>query len=227
MGFFREIGEMFEEAEERREWRQMERLEEREMLAEEEWELEGMMFDPYLHGDLLFDPALGCHGVMYNGMWRPLDFVNGSWVFVHPSRYRMPRAYRPQNLMPPQMQGGYPPQGQYQGGYGQGPMQGGYGQPPMQGGYPPQGQNQGGYRQPPQGPSGYSQQPPMPQAQAAQITCSRCQAVQPAGAHFCASCGNDLRAAAAAASGQAHCTACGAILAAGARFCASCGRSQV
>jgi hypothetical protein len=215
------------------------------MLAEEVWEMEGMMFDPFMHGDMFFDPMLGCHGVMWNGMFHPLDFMNGNWMFVHPSRFSMPRGYMPQNRMPPQiggygqppMPGGYAPQGGYAGGYGQ--PQGGYAPPPsgyapMQGGYPqaqggygqPQGgygQPQGGYGQPPQGQAGTGPRPQMPQtpAQTNQITCSRCQASQPAGSNFCASCGNDLRAAT-----QAKCYACGAVLNAGARFCTSCGKSQ-
>jgi RNA polymerase subunit RPABC4/transcription elongation factor Spt4 len=191
------------------------------MMAEEIWEMEGMMYDPFMHGDMFFDPMLGCHGVMWNGMWHPLEFGNGGWTFVHPSRYRMPRGYVPQNMMPPQfsgygqapLQGGYAPQGGYPGGYGQ--AQGGYGQP------------QGGYGQQPQGQAGYGSRPQMPQAPAQpdRITCPRCQASQPAGSHFCSACGNDLRAAAAPT--ETHCSACGAVLAAGARFCPSCGRSQV
>lgn len=236
MGFFREMENLFIGASEM-------------MMAEEIWEMEGMMYDPYSHGDMFFDPMLGCHGVMWNGMWHPLDMINGSWMFVHPSRYNMNRGYIPQNMMPPQvsgygqgpMQGGYPPQGGYsrqQGGYVQ-QGQGGYSQQGAggysqqgPGGYSQQGaggyqQGQGGYNQPQQGQAGYGQRPQQQQnpAQADQITCPKCQASQPSGSRFCASCGNDLRASAAAA--QAHCTACGAVLSAGAKFCTACGRSQV
>src|SRR5713101_8225875 len=96
MGFFDFLGDMVEEHEER-EWRE-------EIYEEEAWEwgMEGMFWDPYQHGDLLFDPVLGHHGVMYNGTWHPLDYDNGSWVFVHPRRFGMPRNYRPQNMLPPQ-----------------------------------------------------------------------------------------------------------------------------
>ena len=92
-----------------------------------------------------------------------------------------------------------------------------------QGGYP---QPQGGFSQPPQGQAGPGQRSQMPltPAQTNQITCSRCQASQPAGSNFCASCGNDLRAATTAT--QAKCYSCGSVLSAGARFCTSCGRSQ-
>jgi hypothetical protein len=211
MGFFDRVGDFFEEREEREEWRERreEYLEEREeFLEEEEWELEGGMYDPYRHGEMFFDPSLGHHGVMYNGVWHPLEFSNGSWIFVHPRRYNVPRRYQPRNLMPPQQPG-------FATGFGQPPAQGGYGQP------------QGGYGQP----QGMGQMPgfnrPAPAPQAASLTCPRCQAVQPAGTSFCSSCGNDLRASAASASAGAHCTACGAVLAAGARFCAACGRSQV
>lgn len=169
MGFFRDLENIFVGGAEM-------------MLATEMWEMEGMMFDPFMHGDMFFDPMLGCHGVMYNGMFQPLDFMNGNWTFVHPSRFNMPRGYMPQNMMPPQiggygqppMQGGYMPQGGYgqaQGGYGQPqggytPGQGGYpqgqgGYPQSQGGYP---QGQGGYQQPqggyPQGQGGYPQARP-------------------------------------------------------------------
>lgn len=238
MGFFRELGEMFEEAEERREWRQMERMEAQEMiLAEEMWEMEGMMYDPFLHGNLTFDPMLGCHGVMFNGMFHPLDFVNGGWAFVHPARVNMPRMYQPQGLLPPQgnfgppMGGGFGQQAPYQGGYGQ---QGQQGYPQQQGfgQQPPVGYQQGQYQPPPMGqsyqpqPPPMGQQPPRPQMmpQAGGLTCSRCNAAQPAGTRFCSSCGNDLSAMVAAVA--AKCISCGASLAHGARFCASCGHAQ-
>src|SRR5207237_1214001 len=116
------------------------------------WEMEGAFYDPPLHGDMYFDPRLGHHGVMYNGLWHPLDFVDGNWVFAHPARFGVPRNYRPQNLQPPQGPGsggayGYSQQpgayGQPQGGYGYTQQQSGYGQP--QGGY---GQPQSGYGPP-------------------------------------------------------------------------------
>ncbi len=222
MGFFDEIGEMFEE-------RREERFERDMFLAEEEWEMEGMFFDPYSHGDMYFDPVLGHHGVMYNGRWHPLDSVNGNWQFAHPSRFGVPRNYRPQNLMPPQAPsygGGYPQQGGYaqppRPGYGQ-QQQGGYSQQP-QGGYGQQPQS--GYAQQPQG--GYGQQQPAarPALQATGITCSRCHTAQPAGTHFCSSCGNDMSAVAAPAA-PAKCSGCGTALAPGVRFCSGCGRSQV
>src|SRR5258708_5165077 len=106
--------------EERRERRQMEEfIEEVEEEEEEEWLMEGVMFDPYMHGELFFDPQLGHHGVMYNGRWHPVEYMNGSWAFAHPRRFGVPRRYQPQNLMPPQVQG-------YGGGYNQ-QAQGGYG----------------------------------------------------------------------------------------------------
>lgn len=176
VGFFDRIGEMFEEREERRE--RQEYLEEREEFLEEmEWEMEGSYYDRYAHGDLFFDPALGHHGVFYNGVWHPLDYRDGSWVFVHPRLYNVPRGYQPTGVMPPQ-QPGY-----------------------------------GGFR---------PTAPPQP----AQLMCPRCRAPQPVGAHFCASCGNDLQAAAQPGTAS-HCSACGAALTAGARFCGSCGRSQL
>jgi DNA-directed RNA polymerase subunit M/transcription elongation factor TFIIS len=232
------------------------------MLATEVWEMEGMMFDPLMYGDMFFDPMLGCHGVMYNGMFHPLDYMNGNWTFVHPSRFNMPRGYMPQQMLPPQiggygqppMGGGYMPQGGYPGGYGQpqggyAPPQGGYpqsqsGYPQSQGGYQPgQGgypQSQGGYQQPQggyqQGQGGYPQSQPQggynqqgqasPAQRTDQITCPRCHTQQASGARFCASCGNDLRAAAATPTAQAKCTNCGATMTAGARFCSSCGQSQ-
>jgi double zinc ribbon protein len=214
MGFFRDIERAIEGFEMRQEIRQEERLMADEMwLAEERWELEGAFYDPFQHGDLYFDPVLGHHGVRYNGIWHPLDFINGNWVFVHPSRFGVPRNYQPQNLQPPQGPG-------YGGGYGQ-PQPGGYGQPQPDGYGQPQ---PGGYGQPQRG---YAQSQPgsalPPQARG--VTCSRCHAANPAGARFCESCGNDLSAPAGAAPAL-HCTSCGHTLSAGARFCPSCGQAQ-
>jgi len=238
MSFFNNIERAIEGWEVRQEIRQEEMW-----LAEERWEMEGMMFDPFLHGDMFFDPMLGHHGVMYNGMWHPLDFVNGNWMFMHPAQFGVPRGYQPRNLMPPQGPGygggGYSQQGYDQQGYGQqgyGQQQGGYGQQQgygqsqqqgygqQQGGY---GQSQQqGYGQPPQQQQGYR---PAPQQspQTNGVTCPRCHAVSAAGSKFCASCGNDLSAQATATVTGAHCSSCGAALTAGARFCPSCGHSQV
>ena len=49
------------------------------------------------------------------------------------------------------------------------------------------------------------------------VSCPNCQAENPAGAKFCASCGTSL------APAVAHCTNCGEELASGVKFCASCG----
>jgi membrane protease subunit (stomatin/prohibitin family) len=49
------------------------------------------------------------------------------------------------------------------------------------------------------------------------VSCPGCQADNPTGAKFCSSCGTSL------APAVAHCTSCGTELAAGAKFCASCG----
>lgn len=169
MSFFDNIGRAIENFEERQVLRQEERMMFDDMiLADEMWEMEGTCYDPFLHGDMFFDPYLGHHGLMYNGMWHPLDYVNGNWMFVHPSRFNVPRNYQPQNLQPPQFQ---------QAGY---PQQGGYGQQPVQGGYQQQG--------------GYNQMTP----QAGGGACPRCHAMNAAGSRFCASCGNDLSAQSAA-----------------------------
>ena len=207
MSFFNRIENALENWEERNEIRREERW-----LAEEEWEMENQFFDPYMHGEMFYDPFLNHHGVMYNGMWHPLDYVNGNWVFAHPSRFGVPRYYQPQNLQPPQVPGygGYPQQGNYNQNQSQGPYsqpQGGYSQ--SQGAYGQQ-QNQGGYA---------------PAPQATTITCPRCHSAQPAGSRFCASCGNDLSAVA-AGNATTTCGNCGASMAAGARFCASCGHQR-
>jgi membrane protease subunit (stomatin/prohibitin family) len=52
----------------------------------------------------------------------------------------------------------------------------------------------------------------------AMVTCTSCQAAQPAGSKFCSSCGSALPPPA------GHCAACGADNAATARFCAQCGQ---
>ncbi len=52
----------------------------------------------------------------------------------------------------------------------------------------------------------------------AMVTCTNCQAAQPAGSKFCSSCGSALPPPA------GHCGACGADNAATARFCAQCGQ---
>jgi hypothetical protein len=256
MGFFNNLGRMIENFEEGQIIRQEQQFmfQQDMILAEEEWLMEGQMFDPYQHGQMFFDPVLGHHGVMYNGLWHPLDFVNGAWMFAHPSRFGVPRNYQPQNLLPPQAAGyggGYPPQPPMQG-YSQGPAQGyPQQQPPMQSypqqppvqnyspgpvqGYPQQQPPTQSYpqQQPPaqgtypqQSRAGYQPAPAAPQA--AGVTCSRCHAVNPAGGRFCSSCGNDLNAAppAPSASVAAFCTGCGAAMADGARFCASCGRPR-
>jgi len=57
-----------------------------------------------------------------------------------------------------------------------------------------------------------------PQAGGAPVTCSKCNAVQPAG-KFCSECGNPL------AVMKKFCTGCGGELAANAKFCANCGTS--
>jgi hypothetical protein len=250
MGFFNNLGRMIENFEEGQIIRQEEQLmfQQDMIMADEEWLMEGQMFDPYMHGQMFFDPVLGHHGVMYNGMWHPLDFVNGSWMFAHPSRFGVPRNYQPQNLQPPQTAGyggGYPPQPPMQG-YSQGPAQG---YPQQQGytqGYPQQQPPAQGYAQQQVPVQGYAQQQPPAQGnyprqgqaayqpapaaapQATGVTCSRCHAVNPAGGHFCSACGNDLSAAPAAspAPAAAFCTGCGATLPTEARFCASCGRPR-
>jgi hypothetical protein len=196
MGLFDRLGDFLEEREEeeeREEWREC-----REEYFEEEWELEGSYFDPYRHGELFFDPGYGHHGVIYNGVWHPVEYVDGSWVFVHPRRYGVPRYYRPGNLMPPRQAG-------YGTTYGQG---GNFGQQSGVG-----------------APSDSSR--PVSEPQAGAITCSRCQASQPAGTHFCQSCGNDLSVKATAATTSKYCSSCGAVLAATANFCGACGRAQV
>ena len=228
MSFFDRIERAIENFEVRQEIRQEERF-----LAEERWEMEGAMFDPYLHGEIFYDPFLSAHGVMYNGMWHPLESANGGWMFTHPARYNMPRYYQPQNLLPPQMpgmQGGQYAQ-QNPGGYGQGgysPSQGGYAQSqgggynnnipqPLQGQYQ---QPQGGYGQ--GGQQGYR---PMPQI--GTLSCPRCQTANAAGTHFCINCGNDLQAQPAGQTTTSlHCTACGTALTPGAHFCANCGHKQ-
>jgi membrane protease subunit (stomatin/prohibitin family) len=53
----------------------------------------------------------------------------------------------------------------------------------------------------------------------ATVSCPSCQASNPAGAKFCASCGSAL------APAVRHCAGCGAELAEGTRFCPSCGAS--
>ena len=207
MSFFDRIERAIENFEVRQEIRQEERF-----LAEERWEMEGAMFDPYMHGDIFYDPFLSAHGVMYNGMWHPLEYGNGGWMFTHPARYNMPRYYQPQSLMPAQMPG-YP--GGSQGGY----AQSGYNnvQQPMPSQYQ---QPQGGYGQGEQ--QGYRAMP-----QIGTISCPRCQTANASGTHFCTTCGNDLQAQSAvrAATGL-HCTACGTALPPGAHFCANCGHKQ-
>jgi membrane protease subunit (stomatin/prohibitin family) len=73
---------------------------------------------------------------------------------------------------------------------------------------------------------GFGQQQPPPQqqqpqapaaAQPAGVVCASCHAPGPAGAKFCASCGQPM------APAVLHCTECGTELPAGARFCAACG----
>jgi len=120
MGFFGGLGEFIEEFEEREEYRERreEYFEERAefgglFFPDDEWEMEGSYYDPYHHGDLYYDPALGHHGVIYRGVWHPLEYRNGDWVFAHPHRYGVPRNYRPRDLSAPR-QAGY-------GGYGQAP----------------------------------------------------------------------------------------------------------
>ena len=56
-------------------------------------------------------------------------------------------------------------------------------------------------------------------AEGATVTCTNCQAQQPGGSKFCASCGTALPPPA------GHCTACGAENSASARFCAQCGQT--
>jgi hypothetical protein len=146
-----------------------------EMEFEEEFLFDGMFYDPFTHGDIFFDPALGHHGIFSQGRWQPMDFINGNWNFVHPRQFNVPRNYQPQNLQPAQMpgmgggygggysqnsydQGGYAPRNAFsqQGGYA---PQGAFGQPGgnpppsafnQQGGYAPQGAfNQPGGTPPP------------------------------------------------------------------------------
>lgn len=64
------------------------------------------------------------------------------------------------------------------------------------------------------GGAGYATQQPAPPA----VTCPSCQASNPAGAKFCASCGTAL------APVVRHCTECGVELPAGAKFCPGCGK---
>ena len=227
------------------------RQEER-FLAEERWEMEGAMFDPYLHGELFYDPFLSAHGVMYNGIWHPLEPANGGWMFAHPARYNMPRYYQPQNLMPPQMPGMQGDQYAQQnpGGYGQGgypqqqggaynynpqhPMQGQYQQP--QSGYAQQqgsGYNniqqpvQGQYPQPQGGFGQSGQQDCRPMPQIGTTSCPRCTTANAAGTHFCINCGNDMQAQSATQpTTLPHCTACGTALTPGAHFCANCDHKQ-
>jgi hypothetical protein len=171
MGFFDFIEDAIEEHRER-EWRE-ELYEEQEEAWE--WGMEGEFYDPYRHGDLFFDPSVRQHGVMYNGMWHPLAYDNGAWVFVHPRRYGLPRNYRPHHLTPPQSSygGGYAP-----------PPQPDYSRQPIS-----------GYQ------AGYSQQPPVtqpaseyqpagrPQAAMSPVYCTACGAVLAGGGPICAVCG--------------------------------------
>ena len=57
-----------------------------------------------------------------------------------------------------------------------------------------------------------------PSGGATTVSCGNCQATNPAGAKFCASCGTPL-----AAPKLTHCTQCGNAVAPNAKFCASCG----
>jgi membrane protease subunit (stomatin/prohibitin family) len=57
-----------------------------------------------------------------------------------------------------------------------------------------------------------------PSGGAATVTCGNCQATNPAGAKFCASCGTAL-----ALPKVAHCTQCGNTVAPNAKFCGGCG----
>jgi hypothetical protein len=128
MGLFGEFFEELEEREERREYFEERSFFSEFFLPDDAWELEGSYYDPYSHGDMFYDPQYGNHGVMYAGMWHPLEYQDGNWIFVHPHRFRLPRNYRPGNLTAPQP-------ANYNVGYGQTP-QSTYGAQPATGWMP-------------------------------------------------------------------------------------------
>jgi hypothetical protein len=195
MGFFDLIGDMMEEHEEREEWE--ERRE--EYYEEEAWGMEGMYFDPYRHGELYYDPALGHHGVMYDGRWHPLDYRDGAWVFAHPRHFGVPRNYRPRDLMPPR-QAGF-------GGFGQG-VPASYGRQPTTN-------------------TAVSAPSRAVAARPGSLLCARCHATLPYGTCLCQACGTEPAAPAIASNAVTHCASCGAQSVANAYACGACGRPQV
>jgi membrane protease subunit (stomatin/prohibitin family) len=78
----------------------------------------------------------------------------------------------------------------------------------------------GGQQRPPQAGAAPNFPVGQPAAGGVPVTCSKCNAVQPAG-KFCSECGNPL------ASMKKFCTGCGGEVAAAAKFCANCGTSAV